>query len=69
MIGEIWTLKLKATSELSTLNSEKTAEYGFSINILDGCLFDELSTSSTIEDFYYYIAETGLLEISAPGFI
>ena len=69
MIGVILTLQLKATSEFSTLVSSRVAEYEFNINLLDGCLFDELSTSVTIWDYDYYITETGLLEIAAPEFI
>ena len=57
--GEIWNLKLKATSTKSTLSPNNIAEYDFSISLLDGCLNDELSSPSTIDDFDYYIAHTG----------
>ena len=60
MKGEVWTFKLKVTSDLSTIDAEKTAEYQFSVNLFDGCINDELSSPSSIEDFDYYIAATGL---------
>ena len=68
MKGEVWTFKLKATSDLSTIDAEKTAEYEFSINLFDGCLNDELSSPSSIEDFDYYIAATGLYTINTQTY-
>ena len=66
--GQVWNLKLKATSKLSTLDPENVVEYAFSMSLLDGCLNDELSDPSTIDDFNYYIALTGEHVISTPTF-
>ena len=57
--GEVWNMRLKATSAISTLDPNNVAMYDFSISLLDGCLNDELSSPSTIDDFDYYIAYTG----------
>ena len=38
------------------------------MSLLDGCLNDELSSPSTIGDFDYYIAATGLHTISTPTY-
>ena len=65
---EIWNFKLKATSDLSTLDSDRVAEYEFSISLLDGCIYDELSSPSSIDDFDYYIDDTGLYEIPTPNY-
>ena len=65
---EIWNFKLKATSDLSTLDSDRVAEYEFSISLLDGCIYDELSSPSLIDDFDYYIDDTGLYEIPTPNY-
>ena len=65
---EIWNFKLKATSELSTLAFDKVVEYEFSISLFDGCIYDELSSPSQINDFDYYIDDTGLHEIPSPTY-
>ena len=52
-------MRLKATSAISNLDPNNVAQYDFSISLLDGCLNDELSSPSTIDDFDYYIAHTG----------
>ena len=44
--SEVWNFKLKATSDLSTLTSDKVVEYDFSISLFDGCINDELSSPS-----------------------
>ena len=59
VLDELWDLKLKATSTSSTVSPENVVEYGFTIDLVDGCLLDELSDPSTIEDVDYYIAATG----------
>ena len=38
------------------------------MNLLDGCLLDELSDPSTIGDIDYYIAATGQLIVSTPTY-
>ena len=38
------------------------------MTLLDGCLLDELSDPSVIDDFDYYIASTGLKTVSTPTF-
>ena len=38
------------------------------MNILDGCLLDELSDPSTIDDIDYYIAATGQLIVPTPTY-
>ena len=60
VLDEVWDLKLKATSSISTISPENEVEYEFTINLVDGCLLDELSDPSTIGDVDYYIAATGL---------
>ena len=35
---------------------------------MDGCVLDELSDPSVIDDFDYYIAYTGAKSISAPTY-
>ena len=57
--GEVWNMRLKATSAISTLDPNNVAQYDFSISLLDGCLNDELSATSIIDNFDYYIAYTG----------
>ena len=59
VLDEAWNLKLKATSTSSTVSSENVVEYGFSIDLVDGCQLDELSDPSTIGDVDYYIAASG----------
>ena len=56
--GELWNIRLKATSVISTEDPHNVALFDFSISLLDGCLNDELSSSSIIDDFDYYIAYT-----------
>ena len=60
VVDEVWNLKLKATSTLSTISPENVAEYEFTMNLVDGCTIDELSSPSTITNFVYYIDDTGL---------
>ena len=43
-------------------------EFEFSVAFSDGCLLDELSNPSSIEDFNYYIAATGIYVIDPPTF-
>ena len=57
--GEVWNFKLKAISTLSIQESGNIAEYEFSMSLVDGCVNDELSLPSTIDDFNYYISYTG----------
>ena len=59
VLDEVWNLKLKATSTLSTKYPSNVVEYGFTIDLVDGCQLDELSDPSSIEDVDYYIAATG----------
>ena len=66
--GEVWNFRLKATSNISTVNPENVAMYDFSVSLLDGCLNDELSLPSIINDIDYYIAYTGLQVVPAPTF-
>ena len=68
MKGEVWNLKLKATSVLSLVDSGNVAEYEFNISLVDGCVNDELSSPSTIDDFNYYISSTGVYTIQNPTF-
>ena len=44
--SETWNFKLIATSDLSTLAFDKIVEYEFSISLFDGCIYDELSSTS-----------------------
>ena len=66
--GEVWNFRLKATSTISTEDSGNIAEYEFSMSLVDGCVNDELSLPSTIDDFNYYISSTGALTIVKPTF-
>ena len=66
--GKVWNLKLKLTSTKSTETSGNSIGFTFSIFYFDGCLNDELSNPSSISDFGYYIAHTGLYEIPTPTF-
>ena len=65
---EVWNFRLKATSIVSTVNPENVAMYDFSVSLLDGCLNDELSLPSIINDIDYYIAYTGLQVVPAPTY-
>ena len=38
------------------------------MSILDGCLNDELRVTGSVDNFNYYIAQTGLTTISAPEY-
>ena len=38
------------------------------MTLLDGCLLDELSNPSTIDDIEYYIAATGLKVVNTPTY-
>ena len=58
--GEVWNFRLQATSTISTMDPDNVAVFDFSMSLLDGCLNDELSSPSIIEDIEYYIAYTGL---------
>ena len=60
LVGEVWNFKLKAFSTLSEEKNGNIAEYGFSMSLVDGCVNDELSLPSTIDDFNYYISTTGI---------
>ena len=66
--GQIWNLRLKATSTISIINLENVASYDFRVSLLDGCLNDELTSPSIIDDFDYYIAYTGSHIVSAPTY-
>ena len=66
--GEIWNFRLKATSTISTINPGNVAMYDFSVPLLDGCLNDELSSPSIIDDFVYYIAYTGSHFVTTPTY-
>ena len=68
MEGEVWNIRLKATSVLSTQDTNNVAMYDFSISLLDGCLNDELSSPSIIDDIEYYIAYTGLQVVPTPTY-
>ena len=43
-------------------------EYPFSVSMIDGCVNDELSNPSTIDDFTYYIGSTGVHTVSSPSY-
>ena len=66
VLDESWVFRLKATSSESSTDS--TVEYDFTMNHKDGCLFDSLSDLSTIDNFVYYLDDTGLYTVSAPTF-
>ena len=42
------------------MDPDNVAVFDFSMSLLDGCLNDELSSPSIIEDIEYFIAYTGL---------
>ena len=54
---------MKLTSDSSIQNDDRVLEYDFSIALFDSCINDELSSPSTIDDFAYYIAATGMYPI------
>ena len=66
MLDENWDFRLKAESSESATNS--MVEYDFSTSLRDGCLLDVLSDLSTIDDFVYYLDNTGLHVVSAPTY-
>ena len=53
---------------MSTVDSENFALFDFGMSFLDGCLNDELSLPSIIEDFDYYIAYTGSHVVPTPTY-
>ena len=61
-------MKLKATSDGSTVVDKNTVEYEFTVAMVDGCLLDVLSDPSTIANFAYYIDDTGLYTVPAPTY-
>ena len=66
--GEVWKLRLKVRSTVSTQSPNDVVVFDFSISMLDGCLNDILSAPSTIADFNYYIGHTGLETVPTPTF-
>ena len=66
--GQIWNLRLKATSTISIINLENVAFYDFSVSLLDGCLNDKLSSPSIIDNIDYYIAYTGFRAVPTPTY-
>ena len=61
-------MKLKATSIESVKDRNNMIEYEFAVTLKDGCLMNELSNSSTIDDIDYYIGATGLLVVPTPSY-
>ena len=55
VVDQVWSFKLKATSTLSTMNPGNMVEYDFTMNLVDGCTIDKLSSLSTISNFNFYI--------------
>ena len=66
--GQVWNFRLKATSMISTINPENVAQFDFGMSLLDGCLNDELSSPSIIDNIEYYIAYTGLQVVPTPTY-
>ena len=44
-------------------------EYDFAVTLKDGCLMNELSSPSVIDDIDYYIGSTGPLVVPTPSYI
>ena len=68
VVDQIWALKLIATSDASTVVGKNTVEYPFVMTTYDGCLLDALTGTSTIENFVYYIDDTGLRPVPTPTY-
>ena len=44
-------------------------EYEFAVTLKDGCLMNELSSPSVMDDIDYYIGATGPLVVPTPSYI
>ena len=65
---EVWSYKLRAKSTESVKDRKNMIEYEFAVTLKDGCLMNELSEPSAIDDIGYYIGSTGLLEVPTPSY-
>ena len=68
VVDQVWNLKLMATSTLSTLSPGNEVDYEFTMNLVDGCTIDQLSSPSTITNFEYYIDRTQSQKIPTPKY-
>ena len=66
MIDEYWDFRLKAESSESATNS--MVEYDFSTSLIDGCLLDVLTDLSTVDNFVYYLDDSGLYTVPSPTY-
>ena len=66
--GETWMFRLKLESTVSSIDPGNSIEYDFSIVFIDGCVKDELSNPSSIDDFQYFLGSTGLYPIATPTY-
>ena len=66
MLDETWDFRLRAESSESASNS--VVELDFSAYLMDGCLLDVLTDPSTIENFVYYLDDSGLHTVPSPTY-
>ena len=43
-------------------------EYDFSTSLIDGCLLDVLTDLSTVDNFVYYLDDSGLYTVPSPTY-
>ena len=66
VLDEFWDFRLKAKSIESATKS--MVEYDFSTSLRDGCLLDVLTNPSSIENFVYYLDDSGLHTVPSPTY-